>query len=333
MSVDNSFIAEILAQPDDVDRRLIYADWLEDHGDPRGELIRLREELRNRSPIDPRYWDAKERFQELRWQTNERWLKRLGYDCAYRPLFAQRPADRASTWRAIEEFIELWHQPLDRECGNTEQEIAAAEQRLRIRLPAALREWYLLAGKRSSEWDVISSVYRAAVGRYPIFLPLEDLYLDGGSLVCAVCQPREILTIHLRHMHRADPPIGFVSPQNRTLRRAAISVSMFAAQSLFLAIRCLRGLASATSSAPVHSSRLLDAGFRQSAIAKSHGYLHSVTIYEALDAFALQIGEEGIVHLAARSADVWARVPADLQRSMRRSRMEALVEDLERAMR
>jgi uncharacterized protein (TIGR02996 family) len=39
------FVRGILAEPDDDTPRLIYADWLEERGDPRGEFIRLQCEL------------------------------------------------------------------------------------------------------------------------------------------------------------------------------------------------------------------------------------------------------------------------------------------------
>ena len=38
---DQVFIEAILASPDDASLRLVYADWLEERGDPRGEYVRL----------------------------------------------------------------------------------------------------------------------------------------------------------------------------------------------------------------------------------------------------------------------------------------------------
>lgn len=42
---DSDFLAEILASPHDDIPRLVYADWLEEQGNPRGEFIRLQCEL------------------------------------------------------------------------------------------------------------------------------------------------------------------------------------------------------------------------------------------------------------------------------------------------
>lgn len=52
MDVD-SFIAEIIANPRDDALRLIFADFLEEQGDPRAEMIRLQFQLREISPFDP----------------------------------------------------------------------------------------------------------------------------------------------------------------------------------------------------------------------------------------------------------------------------------------
>ncbi|HEU0034435.1 MAG TPA: TIGR02996 domain-containing protein [Kofleriaceae bacterium] len=43
-----ALLAEILANPDDDEPRLVYADWLGQHDDPRGELIQLQCELARR---------------------------------------------------------------------------------------------------------------------------------------------------------------------------------------------------------------------------------------------------------------------------------------------
>lgn len=40
-----SFVEAILNDPDDEDARTVYADWLEQRGDPRGEYVRLEQQL------------------------------------------------------------------------------------------------------------------------------------------------------------------------------------------------------------------------------------------------------------------------------------------------
>ena len=48
----------------------------------------------------------------------------------------------------MKDFIAEWHGPLEDGDGYSAAELDAAEQRLGLKLPMALREWYGLAGKR-----------------------------------------------------------------------------------------------------------------------------------------------------------------------------------------
>jgi uncharacterized protein (TIGR02996 family) len=49
MFTPEEFIQEILANPDDDTPRLIFADWLEERGDPRGEFIRVQCDIAQRT--------------------------------------------------------------------------------------------------------------------------------------------------------------------------------------------------------------------------------------------------------------------------------------------
>jgi len=55
----------VLEHPDDDTPRLVYADWLEEHGDPRGEFIRVQCELARMGYDDPRRPDFEKRQREL----------------------------------------------------------------------------------------------------------------------------------------------------------------------------------------------------------------------------------------------------------------------------
>ncbi|MFF0413570.1 hypothetical protein ACFYUY_24420 [Kitasatospora sp. NPDC004745] len=57
--------------------------------------------------------------------------------------------DRAQTGRFIADFAASWHQPLWPGDGWSAEQLAACEHRLGLALPAALRETYLLLGRRS----------------------------------------------------------------------------------------------------------------------------------------------------------------------------------------
>lgn len=62
--LEHTFLAAIAANPGDADARAVYADWLEERGDPRGEYLRL-EALLNDGPA---------RLLELTKQLDPGWL-------------------------------------------------------------------------------------------------------------------------------------------------------------------------------------------------------------------------------------------------------------------
>src|SRR5437868_13708602 len=60
-----AFYQDILEHPDDRAPRLIYADWLEEQGDPRGEFIRLHCAATDLAPGDPAREPLARRLHEL----------------------------------------------------------------------------------------------------------------------------------------------------------------------------------------------------------------------------------------------------------------------------
>jgi uncharacterized protein (TIGR02996 family) len=74
MSTENAFLQAIHDNPEDDTTRLVYADFLEERGDPRGEFIRLEVELWTMSPDDPRYEGLDRRRQELLEDNRSRWV-------------------------------------------------------------------------------------------------------------------------------------------------------------------------------------------------------------------------------------------------------------------
>src|SRR5262245_46917946 len=74
---DEAFLQAILANPDDDHLRLIYADWLEERGDPRGEFIRVQIELAaaDVEGEGTRLKELKIREQELLLEHGTQWLR------------------------------------------------------------------------------------------------------------------------------------------------------------------------------------------------------------------------------------------------------------------
>jgi uncharacterized protein (TIGR02996 family) len=73
-----AFIRQIVQRPDEELPRLIYADWLEEHGDPQGEFIRVQCALA-RGSDDPAWTAAlRHRERELLSEHRARWTQEIG---------------------------------------------------------------------------------------------------------------------------------------------------------------------------------------------------------------------------------------------------------------
>lgn len=71
--MDNPFLQEICADPDDITTRLVYADWLEERGDPLADLIRVQCELEFERDVENAA-ELQEKESELLAQYKEEWL-------------------------------------------------------------------------------------------------------------------------------------------------------------------------------------------------------------------------------------------------------------------
>jgi uncharacterized protein (TIGR02996 family) len=74
MSDEPAFLQALQAQPNDDVTRLVYADWLDDRGDPRGEYLRLECSLAELSPGEPRHAELAARARELAAALDPDWL-------------------------------------------------------------------------------------------------------------------------------------------------------------------------------------------------------------------------------------------------------------------
>jgi uncharacterized protein (TIGR02996 family) len=81
MKTDKAFLQAVLDEPDDDAPRLVYADWLEEHGDAaRAEFLRVQCELARLADGDGRRWELEARERWLLWHHGKRWagpLRRL----------------------------------------------------------------------------------------------------------------------------------------------------------------------------------------------------------------------------------------------------------------
>ena len=111
MSDERAFLKAIRANPEDRTARFVYADWLQERDDPRGELVRIETELPTLPIYSDRYWELKPRRRELLNAAGKPWLKQMGYGGTdYQSVFADVPTGWKERWRLLREFTERWYQ-------------------------------------------------------------------------------------------------------------------------------------------------------------------------------------------------------------------------------
>ena len=115
--------------------------------------------------------------------------------------FAARLADRKDCWSLLQDFIAEWHGPLEPGDGYSEAELDAAEQRLGLKLPEALRELYGFAGK---------FIERFSVNPYA-FTALKELNIeeDDEEMVWLFAETQAIVSWGIRQqdLTQDDPPV------------------------------------------------------------------------------------------------------------------------------
>jgi uncharacterized protein (TIGR02996 family) len=83
MTYDEAFLRSIVESPDDDTPRLVYADWLDDRGNPRGEFIRVQCRLARMTPDNALRPQLETRARELLDRHQDQWLGPL------RPLLSR----------------------------------------------------------------------------------------------------------------------------------------------------------------------------------------------------------------------------------------------------
>ncbi|MFJ2867595.1 SMI1/KNR4 family protein [Kitasatospora sp. NPDC087314] len=117
-------------------------------------------------------------------------------DFDLRAAMAESLRGRAGAWALVEGFAALWGEPLRPGDGFTDAELDAAERRLGLRLPVALREAYRLFGRRA---DLTSN--------QDVLLTPEELFVQDGALAYrAENQACAHWGVLLADLDQEDPP-------------------------------------------------------------------------------------------------------------------------------
>jgi len=147
MDDEAAFLAAMQTDPASRLTRHVYADWLEERGDPRHEIVRVCEAMRAVPVWSDEYWQLKARRNELWTRFPIEWLEATGYDGSdYDPIFRDGVPDGVrERWRLIREFTERWHGVSVPDVGGRRDVIASEEARLGLTLPESVREFVAFA--------------------------------------------------------------------------------------------------------------------------------------------------------------------------------------------
>lgn len=121
-------LRRFLAKPNDASIRGVYADWLEDRGDPRAEFLRAQAEVRELEPDHPDRLRREERLSRARLGLELDWLNRV------EPERAHLASGRAECRCLGSRGPHLHDEPQDTECDAWKKVVEAIEQAARASL-------------------------------------------------------------------------------------------------------------------------------------------------------------------------------------------------------
>jgi len=200
MNDEAAFLLAIGADHNDRTCRLAYADWLEERGDARAELIRIEEEMRLLPVFSDRFWKLKPRRNQLREEAEGKWLGAMRYGTDSQPVFRHGfPDGWKQRWRLIREYTEQWQNLSLGDVGGRADEIRGVEARLGRSLPPSVREFVAFAydARRQSDYH---EVFRE------VFQMLE---LAGCEAICLLlqCEGEYYWAVRYSDLGVADPPV------------------------------------------------------------------------------------------------------------------------------
>jgi uncharacterized protein (TIGR02996 family) len=176
MTPEEAFLQDIIEHPDDDGLRLIYADYLDERGDPRGEFIRVQCQLAKLTEGDPRREGLEARERELLSENERAWAADL-------PEFVERCEFRRGFVGGIiapaRKFVKH---------GDARNRLPLVEHAwfhgVTPRLAPALMESPFLAGLTSLDLSGIGygDARAQAVAASPLLMDLTALYLVRARL-------------------------------------------------------------------------------------------------------------------------------------------------------
>lgn len=201
MSADAPFLAAIAAAPLDALPKLVYADWLDDRGDPRGRLVRLSHELRFLLPTAPEFWAKHAEREVLAAGCDPDWLRVVGTGNDCTPVFAHGwPDDIAGRWRTVRAAAERLLGKTLGDIGGHADRLRGIERELEFTLPESVREWVAFVLDAADPADMADAFLNGFNSAAEWSADRGLFFLGGGGRY-------ERLGIPNDRMGDADPPV------------------------------------------------------------------------------------------------------------------------------
>lgn len=297
---DVEFLTALAADPRDESTRLVYADWLEEQGDPRGTYLRIEHRMAATSPFESAYWDLKLERNELRKGLDLDWLEAVGYPTYYAPLFSQLPPSRDARWRLVDRFIDTWHQPLTRHSGNTLNDVVDQGRELGVPIPEALGEWYRLAGGRMNLWTGQDETVPLAAVQFR----KDALRFRWENQGC------EIWGVRVADTALKDPPVVRTQDDNFEGGRVdSDSVTSFAIQTLMYETVMANGRRTGHTDSADRIREWIETHCRRCEVSNRYWALAPVYFYESRDFLVIDSHIDDYAYVAARTNDAVSAIP------------------------
>jgi|GEM_PF-2514677 len=155
MNEDEAFIRAIREQPDDETARLVYADWLDDRGDPRGPYLRAEAEWVVLQPADEQYRPLFRHISQLAAKLNPAWfatVSRMGQiiQRAWLPLVVGFDPPESAL-----DLPKAWGEAAGQLRALLAKSFGEAEVDRRFCVPADFVAFLCLIGGASDGWDYL----------------------------------------------------------------------------------------------------------------------------------------------------------------------------------
>jgi hypothetical protein len=208
-------------------------------------------------------------------------------------MFDALPPDRDARWDLLTNLIAAWYRTPLHDDGYAAAELDAAEARLGTQLPAALREWYGLAGRRTDIHSRQDTLYSPS-----------QLYLDSDVLVFMVENQSVVRWgISAAALGNDDPPVLVESVDKSDVwLRESPTISEFAVSWFLFCLKWSDDVHWVNGGAAPEALAMVERTYRRLPLTELH-WPEFPTRFFAAENAVLETNDENWIWLSATSAD------------------------------